>query len=303
MKAGRQTLRHKRRAGAAGSGRRAGSGLWAGLAAHPAFAPIMGLWGAALAGLVILVLPAAAVTSALEGTGLAALGARAQLVLAGGGAVVLGCVLFIIAYSLPRSGQPGAGQPRADDRTGWDEADAAPQPLRPIDPALDLGSLSFDDPLDHMPFAASAIAAEADLAPPLALDLAEFAELPGRNAVWVEAPATAELAPAPAFAPAPEQPEAQSALARLRAVPPGELSTVQMVERFAAALQDQRAQSERQNGGQNGGRGAHPSAKRAAALAEALKALAAMSRTDAAQPAPEPLQNAIARLQQQRGAA
>lgn len=90
---------------------------------------------------------------------------------------------------------------------------------------------------------------------PRELDLAEFAELPGRNAVWVEEPASA---PKPRPVPA-------SALEKLRQTPPEELSLVEMVERFAGALHEhqQKEQSRLPRSGP----------ARDAALAEALKAL------------------------------
>jgi hypothetical protein len=103
-------------------------------------------------------------------------------------------------------------------------------------------------------------------AAPRELDLAQFAKLPGRNGVWVE-----EAAPQQTGA------RQQTALEKLRQVPPQKLSLIQMVERFAAALHEH----------QQGGRASlaknashdpspHPSngqAQRDAALAEALKAL------------------------------
>jgi hypothetical protein len=79
--------------------------------------------------------------------------------------------------------------------------------LRPIDPARDLGSSSLDDPINTTPLAtparrdvsehAPAAASQSASAPfvqgvpapassaPRELDLAGFAELPGRNGVWV----------------------------------------------------------------------------------------------------------------------
>lgn len=114
---------------------------------------------------------------------------------------------------------------------------------------------------------------------PLELDLAEFAQLPGRNAVWVEeesieTSAPLELSPElevqpdaqPETSPAPvPAPPPASALEKLRQTPTDKLSLVEMVERFAGALHEhqesERAQTERENGGRD------------AALAEALKAL------------------------------
>ena len=157
------------------------------------------------------------------------------------------------------------------------------------------------------------------------LDLSEFAELPGRNAVWVEdAPEPeAELAsePEPASAPvdyAPvaelRQPEPEpepepaplpkpgtAALARLRSVPPSELSLPQMVERFAVALHQHRTSTPAR------ALTAAEIAAREAALAEALRALAALSGArlgdPGATPAEDPLSAALSQLQTRRGVA
>lgn len=167
---------------------------------------------------------------------------------------------------------------------------------------------------------------------PVELDLAAFAALPGRNAVWVEAleaapvPASVPVqwaAPAPAPAPKPAPVAAPvtapvgdvrrsvptplplpgtAALARLRAVPPGELSIAQMVERFAGALHEHRANAPAR------ALSAAELAAREAALAEALKALAVLSGVGAEQaPGPAdreaPLRAALTQLQPRRGAA
>lgn len=160
--------------------------------------------------------------------------------------------------------------------------------------------------------------------PPRELDLGEFAQLPNRNAVWVtgeeadrssaESPApTAAPAPVPAHSPTrPTQPPhaslpAQGALEKLRRKPPENLSLVEMVERFAAALHE-RQQAERSRGPQ-----AAPG--RDAALAEALKALTLFTERgfdrgsdDASTPAElseteRELRDALAKLQSLRGAA
>ena len=284
------------------------------LSAHPAFAPILGVWGVLLGGLVVLVLPLAMVDDALAGTGLAGLGSQAQWLLAVIAALVMGSSLYLIAGKLSGKAteQQGAGN----------LVRAASSFLRPIDPVEDLGSPSFDEPFSEMPFAAQR--AESREAPkettepvefvpseaPRELDLAEFAQLPGRNAVWVEEtvaeprrdapppqpPAPAAREPVAKPAPVPVPPSA-SALALLRAVPPEELSTVQMVERFAAALHEHRDPAT--------GRASHRqvAAPREAALAEALKALASLSKQDSSPDKTEPLRDAISQLQPRRGAA
>lgn len=100
---------------------------------------------------------------------------------------------------------------------------------------------------------------------PRELDLSEFAQIPGRNAVWVEETAeTPLLAAKPVRDPAPKAPP-QSAIEKLRQTPPEDLSLVEMVERFAGALH-QRQQADHARFPKAG-----PS--RDAALAEALKAL------------------------------
>ena len=278
------------------------------LRAHPAFAPILGVWGALLGGLVVLVLPLAMIDEALAGTGLAGLGAQAQWLLAAIAALVMGGGLYLFARKLAVKEQA-----RENSR---ELVRAVGSFLRPIDPVNDLGSPSFDAPLAEMPFpvrraAPAPVEASQDKAQPVEvapaavpreLDLAQFAELPGRNAVWVQEP-VAELRPdaviaaAPATpAPAPAAPSA-NALDRLRAVPPEQLSTVQMVERFAAALHEHRDPAT--------GRARHHrvAAPREAALAEALKALAALSKPDSNGDTGEPLRDAIAQLQPRRGAA
>lgn len=304
------------------------------LSAHPAFAPALGIWGAALAGLSIMVLPARLVAQLGNSTGILLLGGQAQVVLAGGAAVLLGGVLFAIARLPFRKRRSRADVPSL--------ASLASRHVRAIDPIRELGSASLDEPLAAMPFASAANTVDtaaaapasvsepvsepvsddpwAQMPPPVELDLARFAELPGRNAVWVAASPVAEpvanasASPAPtaasvgqplALVAAPEAPVAPrpavhpsaAALAHLRAQSPQDLSIVQMVERFAGALHEHRA----------GAAGKTPSgrdlAAREAALAEALKALAAISGIDAAPIQDEPLRDALTRLQRLRGAA
>ena len=300
--------RQKDRSGRDRPGDKAKARRTASLPAHPAFAPILGVWGALLGGLVVLVLPLAMVDQALAGTGLAGRGTEAQGLLAVIAALVIGGGLYLIATEL-------AAKSQVNDDAG-DLVRAVSSYLRPIDPVRDLGCPSFDAPLADTPFpvpsaeparemrkSAQPVAA-APAPPPQELDLSQFAQLPGRNAVWVEAsvaPAHDDVRATPASAPpAPSPvpvPPSATALARLRAVPPEELSTVQMVERFAAALHEHRDPA-------SGSGGHHrAAASREAALAEALKALAALSKQDGSPSASEPLREAIAQLQPRRGAA
>lgn len=300
------------------------------LAAHRAFAPLLGLWGAMLGAGVVVVLPTAMVDQLLRGTLIGTWAAAAQPALAWIVGGLLGGLLFAFSAFLHIRVRGGVRGPSL--------AEMAARHVTPINPARDLGSLRLDDPVETLPFTKPAWR-DADLgdpqpAPaseavsaPRELDLAEFAELPGRNAVWVEevvpaAPAALEPAPQPVAA-APANPVADvrarparadsaplpvpgsAALARLRAVPASELSLAEMVERFAGALHEVRETAP----GRNLGPG--DVVAREAALAEALKALEALSGKGL--PAPrlprrdEPLHAVRARFQSQyeraRGAA
>lgn len=273
------------------------------LPAHPVFAPILGVWGALLGGLVVLVLPLDMVADAMAQTGLAGLGPHAQWVLAALIATLVGGGLYLIASNL-------SANARARHDSG-ELVRAMSSFLRPIDPVSDLGSPSFDEPLAERPVwvpstdpqaASQETSQPAEAVPseaPRELDLAQFAELPGRNAVWVEEPVSQpehDAAPPEVAAPPAPAPTA-AALALLRAVPPEQLSTVQMVERFAAALHEHRDPA-------TGRAGYHrAAAHREAALAEALKALATLSKQDSTADTREPLREAIAQLQPRRGAA
>lgn len=263
------------------------------LAAHRAFAPILGLWGALLGAGVVVVLPEAMVAQMLRGTLIGTWAAAAQPALAWIAGGLLGVLLFALAAYRHVGARRGVRGPSV--------AAMAARRVTPINPARDLGSLRLDDPVETMPFTTPAWR-DADLdapqpsaapqpAPepasaPRELDLADFAELPGRKAVWVEEEAPAEAtAPEPAptepvtdirpraerTASAPLPAPGTAALARLRAVPASELSLAEMVERFAGALHEVRETAP--------GRTLGPGdlAAREAALAEALKALEALS--------------------------
>lgn len=284
------------------------------------FAPLIGLWGVLLGGGVVAVLPSALVDTALERTLLATLPFPSQPLLAGLVAVLLGTVLFMAAVALHIRARERAGGPTV--------AELAVRRVQPLNPVRDLGTQSLDDPIEDMPFASPAWRdAEPDNgAPsfepaggPQELDLASFGELADHGAVPVEAPPVApspepETQPLPAQAVAepaapvlqavPSAPPAPlpgtAALARLRALPPSELSLVEMVERFAGALHEHRAAPP------GSALGPTELAAREAALAEALKALAALSANGAAGAQAlreEPLRDALARLQRQRGVA
>jgi hypothetical protein len=307
--------RHKQNQSQAQRARKAKKGKPGSLVETRVFAPLLGVWGALLGGLPIMVLPPAMIAGATEGTGLAALNVPVQPVLAGLAALVLGPALYLTAAAFSKRARRRANTPSV--------AEFAVRSVLPIDPVRDLGTRSLDDPLADMPFATPAWR-DADLevsqtapvadAPealdkaPRELDLAEFAVMPGRNAVWVEDAPVAEAAPEPqpapapvASAPAPGLRSVQAppdpgtaALSRLRAVPANQLSLPQMVERFAGALHEHRASAPAR------ALTAAEIAAREAALAEALKALAALSGDQAQASASEPLRDALAQFRDAR---
>lgn len=311
MKFGQQD-RPKQRAPRKASGRTVGS-----LVAHRAFAPILGLWGTMLAGLTVMVLPSAVIEQTLGGTMMGASGLPLQPLAAAIAALVLGGGLFALATG---------SSLRARHRAG--ETSVAKRAVRPIDPLRDLGSSSLDDPIETLPFAASGAGDEdrperepEPQSVPREVNLAEFADLPGRNAVWVEDVAEPVAQPAPeplpivepvaepmadeaiidtpvtALRQASSQPgPGTAALARLRAVPTSELSMAEMVERFAGALNEHRTSPPTR------ALTAADLAAREAALAEALKALAALSGESTDDSAKEPLRAALAQLQTPRKA-
>lgn len=349
MKLGRKVRSGK--SGAAGTHKRG----FASLVAHRAFAPLVGLWGAALGGSAVMVMPASLIEAATKGTPIAGSDWPVQAIMACGTALATGIITFALAAV------KSTGARRNPDRDSLGDADA-PR-VRPIDPARDLGTNSLDDPLDAMPFAtpawrdadeadvepeslplprfmspasdepdplpqpafgADALTASRDADAPRELDLAEFAALPGRNAVWVEEPAVAAPAaalaaevPAPRSAPqaleharsdagrrrarpAPPPRPGTAALARLREMPTSELSIAEMVERFAGALREHRATAPVRM------LSAAEFAAREAALADALRALAALSGADVepvAASTDEPLRSALSQLQPRRGVA
>lgn len=284
------------------------------LRAHRLFVPILAVWGALLGGLVTFVLPAGSVLAAAANIGLGAFDELSRFALIGLAALATGGLMLVLGMTLASKPRPRKDTPSI--------AAMAVRHVRTIDPASELGSVSFDAPVEAMPFSVAESRAEPATAPtpevaaapaplavvetaapeaaaPLALDLAQFAALPGRNAVWVEEPVdfAAQAAPAPEpatparrTAPRPVSP---SAIERLRAVPTSELSLIQMVERFAAAVHEHQSAPTSSAG----------LAARDAALAEALRALAALSRESEAQTQNAPLREALGRLQELRGAA
>ncbi|MGB3471764.1 MAG: hypothetical protein WBA51_13160 [Erythrobacter sp.] len=328
---------------------------------HKVFVPAMAVWGVALGFACVMMLANWTITRLTMFAGLEVLGSFAQVAYALVAAVIGGAAAFVAAWMLRKLFIANARSKPI--------ATVASRKMRPIDPSADLGSDSFDAPIEEMPFASASngpddvlssfegvgdpfIESETALdddpleldascevspelgddpepdtsapetaeqaaatgpfdltpsererladqqpdddtpepAPPRALDLGEFARLPGRNAVWIEevpvakhaetAPVelhkAAPAAPVPAPELVPESPESMSpiesrtAIEKLRQVPPQELSLVQMVERFAAALHENQAATHAMA---TTGRGPAPNPPRDAALAEALKAL------------------------------
>lgn len=135
----------------------------ASIATHGAFVPILALWGAALLGLSVLVLPENIVRhfSALSDGAVA--GAAARLTFAGI-AAVLGVAAALVVGGALRS----AALRRDSQRPIVTAINA--RKMRPIDPASELGSSSLDAPLDDEPFLASEEVAEYE---PVARDTPE----------------------------------------------------------------------------------------------------------------------------------
>lgn len=251
------------------------------IASHRAFVPMLTIWGAALGGLSVAVLPRAMIMQAAMFTGLAGLGPLTRFALAAVAAIALGALAFTISGLVRRRAA----------RSGVKDPVAAmlAEKVRPIDPVSELGSESLDAPIEESASdaqlqlcdpearAQNCFAGADDDSDPREMGLEEFGALPGRNAVWVgDDDGVAEQEPCPDEYghedAAPEEPPqtAQSAIEKLRSVPPGDLSLVQMVERFAAALHERQA-TERRNPGSLRSPG------RDAALADALRALTVLS--------------------------
>ncbi|MEO1220817.1 MAG: hypothetical protein AAFY42_05630 [Pseudomonadota bacterium] len=300
---------------------------------HRMFVPMITIWGGLLLALITAVLPdnAIAQVSSLTGVYLPLIATRLILACAMGcGGAILG---FIIASAL-------SNHAKMKECEGALVSAFKSRDVQPINPASDLGSESFDAPLDASGNATSQ-AVEAEFASeeeaethgqpslgelsrrgyemeapedfeekngksaftrkhfknaliescegatceaatkvdttlqleqtavvnpvegkPRSLDLGEFGSLPGRNAVWVEEPKTAQP-DISQITNTPQKPE--TALQKLRRTPPEDLSLVEMVERFAAALHDHQEQER--------SRAIDGHTDRETALAEALKAL------------------------------
>lgn len=249
------------------------------ISAHPAFAPLLGAWGAIAAGLSVMVLPPQLVAG-LAGVLVPSFAAGfATPIAALAAALVIGLMCYAAAQLVSRRGRRGTPA------------------VHPIDPASELGSDSFDAPLPEDLMAEDADWEEIDgdwLAddedggeehasqieddlPVPDLSLEEFGALPGRNAVWIEEAPEASPAEAPLPVP-PAAPAVPAAVAKLRAVPLEELSLCHMVERFAAALQEYQAAH-----GSTPASEDHDREQREAILGEALRALSHVTRTGLAE--------------------
>ena len=307
------------------------------LAAHSIFLPALGLWGAAMAGLSVLMLSNVTIARITMVAGLGALGSGAAYLYAALAAVIGGAVAVAAAFVIQRL----AKRSRRDRSV----AAGAGRRVRPIDPASELGSESLDAPIEDMPFSAEredvdsphdsdippelydtqapeetpleledalAMTEEgaAETAPeesldarpapsleteaqnddePAALDLSAFDALDEtppavEERVAETAEETPDANPGSDANDAPVAPEpARSGVEKLRQAAPDDLSLVQLVERFAAALHDIQDRAPRALA-----EGAIPAgnSERERALAEALKALALFSERGFNQPEP-----------------
>lgn len=248
--------------------------------AHPAFPVLFGIWGAGIGALAVMVLPDSLIEAATTAAASDVLISEARLALSGALGVMLGLGCLMLgqlagrrhcAALKARSGyksrlidpvadlgsasldaplglKKGAWTERGKDHKDDVDADSPandtawlPVFLGEVQDEATSFEAASAAKLASPPAAASDDQSIAP--PPREVDLSTFAQLPGRNAVWVEEPvspmAQAPTAAAPHSDPAPRP--APSAIARLRAVPPTQLSLCEMVERLAAALQEYQA--------------------------------------------------------------
>lgn len=259
---------------------------------------VLALWGAAVPGFAVLALSSVDIARVSMFAGLGALGQAAKLVYAALAALVGGLGMFAAGSLLAKFHAPRS--------SGCFFASLGDESVRPIDPSADLGSDSLDAPLEAMPFSRperqeepSAVDAYLDgETTPDAIkhDSSETLDQPQTSNVEAddkldddsldlgaferivddetESETTVVKSPDPqalnAFAAASGANQPASGIEKLRAVPPEELSLVQLVERFAAALHDAQDAAPQDL---TGSRAAHGDAERERALATALKAL------------------------------
>jgi len=289
------------------------------ITAHPGFAPLIAVWFASFLGLGVIVLPGVHISRLAMITELTALGDFARPVLALVLAIVGGLVGFGCAKAIQRFSKTSPATRFAHESTA---------PVRPIDPELELGSVSLDAPLedeifqewpdcpdseweqdwdtpsvmgsldnskdeisdskaDREPTTGAASAAlddndaTIDLAwfedepntAPQALELSDFANL--SNAETLRHELDQEVndsrtgdSTKPGLAPQALSAALKSgrSVEALRQTPTSDLSLIQMVERFAAALHDH------QDRARNSG-----AVERDAALIEGLRALSELA--------------------------
>lgn len=213
----------------------------AGIAGHTLFAPMLAIWGAAVFGLSVLALPSGVTARFVKLTGMDGFGAAGALALASVAALIGALVGSSIASSIGRftqSSEPPAPATKDDEVQATDEKPRALS--HDIDDVLEAAELlqSEDLKLEEVPAPDLSDGAEEDaqpepLDPPpelkpdvgnadeaIALDPCEFDEV-----LDVQNSSASE-------------PEAITGIQKLRQTPPADLSLVQLVERFAAALRD-----------------------------------------------------------------
>ncbi|MEL6878340.1 MAG: hypothetical protein AAGL68_09620 [Pseudomonadota bacterium] len=258
------------------------------------FVPLLTVWGAALAGLTIAVLPASAIANIANLTPLNELSRLALGLLA---ALLGGLIAFAIARAIrnavstpaPKANLMEAAQDDAQD-VELSEDRSSDRPTTPIDFEELAGVLEEleeapTDAVRSQPFEETTVEGisveppEELLEEPLELgeigEMLEAFETP-------EAPAPTDISepqadPAPELPPPPPPPLPEdapdflkgSAVDGLRRMPTADLSLMQMVERFATALHAHQAVH---------GAGAQP--RRDAALAEGLRALSMFSHSE-----------------------
>jgi hypothetical protein len=316
--------------------------------AHPRFVVTLTIWGAATGALGVLALSSVDIARISMVAGLGALGALARFLYAAIAAGVGGGVLFAAASLAAKLHSP---RNRSCFFISLGE-----ERIRPIDPASELGSDSLDAPLEATPFSRRRAELIGDHAaepqgtqdgtlepdPTSAFedvlgdadeDVDEASgrevEVEGETAEGLDLGAVARILEEEAEETRetgeqsqPQAPMPATGIEKLRATPPEELSLVQLVERFAAALHD--AQNTAPGDGRASGPG-NGDASREQALAAALKALemftgdahgqgarAAMADAgaqrdavppDGEDPAQHDLREALNRLDKVRGAA
>ena len=111
------------------------------IAQHPIFVPLITIWGGALMGLAILVMPQSAIHNAGASAGLGAYGAGLRFGLGGACALLGGGLGFMVSRMIHNKASAA--------RKTTIAATFAKRKLQPINPFVDLGSTSLDAPLDE----------------------------------------------------------------------------------------------------------------------------------------------------------